>query len=161
MLVGKDRHRTTGSGKDAADLLEKIAPRIEVLFLFVPGIVAVLADNQHAINSQLTPPQTQCRGDAKVDLHTVFARQLFAHIALAPLIHVHRDDIYIRGQQLAVGGKALEEFADNHIGMRKGIIGGGNGGDLLALGHFLQLQVDFGHQCMPICQVQQARKGLT
>ena len=67
VLVVEDRDAAAAGRHDAADLLHEIAPRVELLLLLVPGVVPVLADQQHAVDRQGVPSQRQGAGNAVVD----------------------------------------------------------------------------------------------
>ena len=106
-----------------------------MLTLLVIGVTAVLANGQYAVHGQLAAAQTQRRGNALVDRNIVFFGDLQADIVVRDLVEVHRDDIDLRLDQPIVGGKALDELADNDIGVGRDAIFGDDGGNFFARCH--------------------------
>ena len=51
MLVVEDRNGAVRAGEHAADLFEEVATRIQSPLPLVAGVVAVLADDEHAVHS--------------------------------------------------------------------------------------------------------------
>ena len=71
MLVVVDRHAPPRAAEDLDDLLEKPAPGIELLPLRVERIVAMLANQDHAIDGQRTvgpPTPSAAAGVSKIGI---------------------------------------------------------------------------------------------
>ena len=91
MFVHVNWHRAPELGKDAADLLEHVALRIERPPIFVPGIIAMFANQNHTIQVEslrrgVFSVGTLVEGlpNGWEDLHTVLSRQRHANISNVP-----------------------------------------------------------------------------
>ena len=135
VLVVKHRHPPLRRRHHPADLLHKVASRIELLLLFVPGVIPVLANGQDPIHSQLLSPETQRRRDAVKNRHPMLLGHRPSHIAFGKLVDIHRRDLDPRRAQALVRGKSLEELGDDHVGVRPRAIFGDDRRDFL-FAHF-------------------------
>ncbi len=86
MLVAEHGDRPSRCRDHSCNLLEEVLPRIQVLPLFVPGIVPVLPDQQHPVHRQFAPAQRKRLRDAGIDRHIVYLRDLHPDILLVNLI---------------------------------------------------------------------------
>src|SRR5436309_7155459 len=102
-----------------------------MLPLLVIRIIAMLADEQYAIDGQPIAAQRQSLPDGGVDGHIVLFGLLAAHIVFRYLSGVHRNDLRARARRLAVLAKSFEIFANDDIGVGVVAILGHNGSDAL------------------------------
>ena len=118
MLIAKHRHRPPRRSEHPANLLKKILPRIHMLLLLIPGIIAVLANQQHPIHRQLITPQSQSLVNTPVHRH---AKRLCNRapdiISKMHLIQIHRHHIHLWCKQPVICWKPLQKLRHNHIGM--------------------------------------------
>ena len=133
MLVAEDRDALAGRPKDIGNLEEQLIAGIKMLALLVPGIVAMLADQQYAIDGKPLAAKRQGFPDRGIDRDMVLLGHLAAHVVFRHLRRIHRHDFRARPRRLAVLAKAFQIFADNHIGMRVVPVFGHDGGDTLGL----------------------------
>ncbi len=96
MLVVIDRDSPTVAVEDVDALLEELVARVEDLAFGVVGIIAVLADDQHGIDSQLVAAAAQGLRDRRVDAETKAASPLAAEVAGRLLVDVRGDDLHVR-----------------------------------------------------------------
>ena len=134
VLVVEDGDAASARRQDAADLLHEIAARVELLLLLVPGVVPVLADQQHPVDREGIAPEGQGAGNAVVDGDPVLGGDIPADVGVGKLVDVHRGDLDLRRDQAVVGREALEELADENVGVRAAEILGDDRGDAFAGG---------------------------
>ena len=120
--------------EDLDDLFEEVVARILDLSLFVPRIVAVLADEDDAVNGQFVAAEREGLGDGLAELHGRVAREaLPAEVGLAHLVHVKRHKIHRGIMVRAVPAVAIEKTVDNVLRMRVLEVDGDDGGELQIL----------------------------
>ncbi len=103
------------------DLLKELVARILRLALFVARILAVLADNDDAIDRQLAAAERQRFGDRRIHLHRREALgALAAQVAIVDLIDVERHQVHRRMMMCAIPAVAFEEPVDDVL--RVGIL---------------------------------------
>ena len=108
VLVVEYRGRFAGGAEDCGHLLEEFVARVELLPFGIVGIVAVLGDEQHAVDGEVVAAQGQRVGDGGVDVELGEARgALAAQISLVHLIDVERDQIHLGAVVAAVPAIAL------------------------------------------------------
>ena len=132
MLVAENGDRAFALGEDLAHLLEKPPPWIEDLPPGVFRIFAVLADDDHAIDGELLAAERDRALDGVKQAKAVFLRQSPAHVLGANLIDVQRHELEVR-PLLAVVVVALDDFADDEVGVRPAVIHRGHRRNLLWL----------------------------
>ena len=74
MLVVKHRHALSCGAEGVCDLKEQFVTRIKMLAFLVVGIVAMLADDQHAVDVQLVGAAAQRLGDGGINLELLKPR---------------------------------------------------------------------------------------
>ena len=94
----------------------------------------MLADDDDAVHRELLAPQRHGAGDAVVDREVVLLGEGPAHVVFGELIDVHRHEAQVR-KGLAVVVIALEDLADDDVGVGVPAILGDDGGDALGFGH--------------------------
>ena len=128
MLVVEDRNDAVVLPKRICDLAKEPPARVEMLPFFVPGIVPVLADAQHAIDRNGVGSDGNGLFDGLEEGHAVFGRHGPSEILVGKLIDVHGGQPELRPRP-AILFPALENLADDHVRMRVGAILGDDGGD--------------------------------
>ena len=119
MLVVEDRHGAAARPKDLHDLLEEFVARILRLALLVLRIVAVLADQHHAVHGQFAAAERQRFGDGRIDLHAGRrAARSRLRSSLSDLVDVERHQIHGRMMMRAVPAVAVEKAVDDVLGVR-------------------------------------------
>src|SRR6185436_15689010 len=88
MFIIENRNGAATAFENFHDLFEELVPRIKRLALRVLGIVAVFADEQHAVDGEFGTAQRQRVRDRRKYFHTMAARAVAAQVALGKLIHV-------------------------------------------------------------------------
>ena len=73
VLVVEDRHAAATLAKDLHGFVEELVARVERLALFVDGVVAVLANDDHSIDGQLVAAEAQRLANRGVELEVVEA----------------------------------------------------------------------------------------
>ena len=121
VLVGVDGHHTAQSFEGPRDRLEEPAARVEVLPLVVPGILAVLADAQHAVNRDPARAQRDRLLDRGDDRDLVLRRQPPAQVALGRLVEVQGGQLQ-RGAGPAVAPPAFEDAGDQDVGVQVAVV---------------------------------------
>ena len=108
--------------KDLDDLLEEFVARIVRLALFVPRVVAVLADNDDAIHREFAGAARQRFGDGGIDFiagkRWRDRRQVFAEVPWS-LIDVERNQVHRWMMVHAVPAVAFQEAVDDVLAVRK------------------------------------------
>src|SRR5260370_38805800 len=102
MLVAEDRHAFAAGPESIGNLEEQFVTRIEMLALLVPRILAMLADQEHAIDGKPGASQRQAFPNGRIDRHMVLAGHLTAHVVVRYLSRVHRHDFRARARRLAI-----------------------------------------------------------
>ena len=105
MLVDEHGQRPALLRDNAADLLEEPAPRQHLLAQDGARVVAVLADQQHAIDRQIVAAKGQCGADAAVDRHVVAVRELQPDVLPVNLVDIQRRDAGPRRNEASSVGK--------------------------------------------------------
>ena len=85
-----------GLAEDIGDLEEHLEARIELLLFVVDGIVAVLANQQHAIDGELVAAQRERVGDGAEDRHIILLRRSRLMSCLG-ICSVNMETIFERG----------------------------------------------------------------
>src|SRR6267142_1668938 len=129
MFVAEDRHALAASPEGIGNLQEQFIARVEMLALLVPRILAMLADQEHAIDGKPGAAQCQAFPDGGIDRHVVLAGHIAAHVVLRYLSRVHRYDFRARAWRLTVLAKAFQVFAYDDVSMRVGPVFGYDRGD--------------------------------
>ena len=91
-----------------------------MLLLFVPRVIAVLADKKYAIDGQFLSPQRQRLDNAWIDGNTVLDCQSSANVscgAFWELVNVHRGHVDPWCQEAVVGGETLQILGHDDIGV--------------------------------------------
>ena len=118
MLIAKHRHRPPRRSEHPANLLKKILAGIHMLLLLIPGIITVLANQQHPIHRQLITAQSQRLINTPIHRHTVFLCNRAPDIlSEMHLIQIHRHHIHLWRKQPIICWKPLQKLRHNHIGM--------------------------------------------
>ena len=118
MLVVEDRNRASVLAKDVGHLLEEFVARILLLTVFVPGIVAVLSDDQHGIDRQFVASAPQSLGNGRVNRKAKLFRTFHAEVVLRPLINIRGDHIQGRSMPATVGWIADQKALRHVPGVR-------------------------------------------
>ena len=105
-----------------------------MLLLLVPGVLAVLTDQQDTIHVETIAAASKGTDDARIDGNIEFTRDVSADVFSGKLIDVDRGNLGTGRQQALVGGKAMQKLRDDDIGVGTGLVLGDDGGDLL---HFM------------------------
>src|SRR5258708_28186666 len=129
MFVAEDRHAPAASPEGIGNLEEQFIAWVEMLALLVPRILAMLADQQHAMDGEPRAAKCQAFPDGRMDWHMVLAGQIAAHVVVRYLGRVHRHDFRARAWRLAVLAKAFQIFAHDDVGVGVGPVLGYDGGD--------------------------------
>src|ERR1051326_3542721 len=111
MLVGIDRHRAPRFAKHFNNLLVKFETRIKLLLLVVEGVIAVFADEQHAVNSKFPGTQRERLRNRFHHRDTIRGREPVSDISGMDLIHIKRDDVARRWKVALVNPVAFEKPA--------------------------------------------------
>src|SRR5947207_1051542 len=82
VFVVVDRDYAAVLLEDFYTLFEKLVARVKDLTLFILGIIAVLADDEHGVHGELVAAATQRLGDGGIHRETEFLCALGALIAL-------------------------------------------------------------------------------
>ena len=106
VLVVVDGRGAAVCFKDLDAFFEKLVARVELLPLFVIGVLTVLADDQHRVASQFVAAAAQSLGDGGVHCKAEFARPILALVAFGLLIDVERDDFAVGAVPAAAVGIA-------------------------------------------------------
>ena len=118
MLVVKNWHRPPAAFENVDRLLKELITRIERLPLFIARILAVLADQQHAIDGELVAATGQGRGDRGINLHSRMSCRSFAtQIVRGPEIDIERHNIHRGSIMLALPAVPVEEAIDDPLRM--------------------------------------------
>ena len=72
MFVGEDRHCLSGLSKHFYDRLHQFVPRIKMLAAIVVGVVAMLADQTHAIDREVVASERQRVFYRRINREAVF-----------------------------------------------------------------------------------------
>ena len=117
MLVDEHRHHAAAGAKLAAS-----RPRSGAGILVIAGgrerIVAVLGNQQHAVDRQLSRAQGQGVGNVVVDRKTVRRGQQPAGLVGRLLVGVQRNQPQAGELALAVERIGQQQAADDHVGVR-------------------------------------------
>ena len=101
MLVVKDGRRAAGAAVGVGDLEEHLETRIERLRLVVHRVVAVLADQQHAVDGKVVAAERERLVDRAEDRHPILGghRRLMSGriVSLAGPCSVYIETIFERG----------------------------------------------------------------
>src|SRR5205823_5003451 len=81
-------------------------------------IVAVLADEQHAIDGELARAERERAGDRVIDGEAVLPGEVAAHVVIWELIDVRADELERGKLALAVERVALNEARGEDVGVR-------------------------------------------
>ena len=118
MLIAKHRNRPPRRREHPANLFKKILARIHMLFLFIPGIITVLPNQQHPIHRQLITAQSQSLVNTPIHRHTeLLCNRAPDIISEMHLIQIHRHHIHLWRKQPVICWKPLQKLRHNHIGM--------------------------------------------
>ena len=134
MLVVEDRDGPSGGRHHAADLLHEEFTGKQLLLFFVPGVIAMLTDQQHTIHRQFLSAQCQRFDDAGIDRHLVLRSDRQAHVLVGYLVDVHRHEVDPRLEESFVRREPLEELRDCYVRVRMGEVFSDDSGDLFAVG---------------------------
>src|SRR4051794_19918749 len=88
MLVAEDGHDAAASFEGSCDAFEESSPGVELLPLLVRGVVAVLADADHAVDDDLSGPEREGILDRRDDWDPMLGGQRSAQVALGGLVEV-------------------------------------------------------------------------
>ncbi len=101
-------------------LFEEFVAGIKGLPFFVSRVVAMLADDQHAIDGQLVAARAERLGDRGIDRQLLESRGPFAaQVPLGELIDIQRHQVHRRTVVPRFPAKPFEESVQNHFGVRK------------------------------------------
>ena len=131
MLVDEDGHDPVRAPQHRDRFVEEPLARVEVLPLLVLRIDPMLADDQHAVYRQLAGPQRQRLFDGSAEPEAVPFREIAAHVGLRELIDVETDKLKVRLAAVRVQVLALEQAAQDHVGVGVVVIDGGDPRDPL------------------------------
>ena len=135
MLVVEDRHAAAARLEDLDDLLEELVARVERLALLVSRIVAVLADDDDAIDGQAPAAERQGLGDRRVELQVVPLRRARGPGRLRGIDRCRRDATSTSGAMpVAVPAVAQRQAIEKVLGVRVRADLGAEEGDLLPPG---------------------------
>jgi hypothetical protein len=134
VLVAEHRHGSTRGPENLHDTLEIVVSRIELLPPGVVLVVAVLADEEHAIHRELARAKRESILDRFRDAEAMFPGEFPAHVAGTDLLDIRTRDAELREVVLVAHHVPIEEAAGNVIGMRQVPPDGADDGDLLRSG---------------------------
>ena len=135
VLVAEDGDDLAALGEDAGDLLEEVAAGVHVASAFVPGVVAVFADDDDGVDVEFIGPGVEGAADAGVEGYIVLLGQSDADVVFEDVVDVQGDQFGLGGEEAFVGGHALHELGDDDVGVGPGVVDGADGGDAQAVGH--------------------------
>ena len=125
MFVAEYRNGAPAIAKHFDNLLEELVARIFGLPFFVLRVMAVLADEHHAINGKFAAAQRQRLGDGRIDFHFRMASGSFAaQVIFAHLVNVQGNRIQRRAVMRAVPAVAVEKTVHNVLRVRHAEIDG-------------------------------------
>src|ERR1700687_3802266 len=93
MFVGIVGHCLSCLTKNLKHFLTKLIPRIWNQSLFIPRVVALLSDVDHAVNGKLIRPKGQGLCNTVTDFYSVALRTLRNKVSLASLLHINRYNV--------------------------------------------------------------------
>jgi len=126
-----DLRAAAGLAEDGGDLLHHLQARVEDLPLVVARVVAVLADEQDALDRQLVAGR-QGVGDGARDLDAELPADRAGQVVVRRLIDVEGVDVVPGDVQLAAAGVAEDEAAGDVVGVRHRPVDGADDRDGLA-----------------------------
>ena len=136
VLVVEDGGGLPRGAEDVDDLHEELVARVEVLVLLVRLVLAVLADQEDAVDGQVVRAQGQGLGDGRAQLHLREALDaILGEVALGALVDVEGDDIHLGAVMAAVPAIPLEEAVDDVLSVGVLVVRGDDGGDTWAPVH--------------------------
>jgi len=147
VLVVEHGYGAPAGAEDVGDFQEHFEARVEALFLVVEGVVAVLADEDDAVDGELVAAEGERVGDGAEDGHAVLLGAFAAHVSFRHLFREHADDLRPRVRRLVVLLVPFQVFADYHVGVRPGPVFGDDRGDALGFSRGGQWQRGGGQKC--------------
>ena len=95
VLVVEHGHGAVARPEHLDDLLEELVARIARLALFVARVLAVLADQHHAVNGELAAAAGQGLRDGRIDFHGgESGRAVAAQVVAADLVYIEGNQIH-------------------------------------------------------------------
>lgn len=134
LLIDEHRTRTAACLKHPHHLLEVLVARIELLVLLVGRIVAVLADEENAVNSQFAGTERKGLGDSGRFANAIGASQAPPYVRRMKLIHPQRRHLERRRVILFIDPVPFQEAGNEIVRVRPDVIGRGEAGDALSSG---------------------------
>src|SRR5205807_4128514 len=135
MLIAIYRHAAAGFAEHVDDLLIEPIARIELLALFVIGIVAVLAYEDNCVHGEAIAAERERVANCRVDLEIMLRGEAAAQVVLRDMVRVHRDYPHGRLMALALVFVSLYQSAGDYVRVRvKAVLRNDGGHPLLRFG---------------------------
>ena len=109
MFVRKHRRHLSASAEDRDSFFKEPPARVHRLAGGGSCIVAMLADQQHALNGQPIATQSQRFVDGLAQAHAVSIGQLPPDVLARHLVDIKADELEIRSRRFAVKVVTLEQ----------------------------------------------------
>ena len=119
VLVVEYGNRSPGLAKHRDELLHELEARVEDLAFLIARIVAVLADQEHAVDREFAGAVRQRLLDGARQAEAKIARQPARQVIVRDLIDIQRLDILPRNVKATVACVAVDEPAGNVVGVRQ------------------------------------------
>ena len=145
VLIDEDRHGAPCHHHRRHAGVEHPAARVQLLLELAPAVVAVLADDHDAVDVDAGPPEGERLADRAEPPYAVFVERRDPDVgpgdrlvvARSELFEVHGCDIDAGVLVLPVERVAIEQAADDHVGMRAGKVHAAEHRDLGTVGRAL------------------------
>ena len=117
MLIVEDGGGATCLFEGGHNLIEEFLPWILLLTLSIHGVLAMLADRQNPVDSQIVPLERQCLGNRGKNGNAILFGKRTRHFVVGELIHIEADDLTARVGPHAVEEVVFDEVFEENVGV--------------------------------------------